>query len=134
MIVKNRISFTFGNFGIIFGCLLIISGVFVLFYSLVGITTILVGLFLALTTTNTYVDCENKKMKFSNNLFGIIKLGKWYDINSNMLIKIVEDKQQHKYQLNLYNSNDKLIMPIKISNNKEILEQELEKINKSLFS
>jgi hypothetical protein len=49
-----------------------------------GLILIIIGAFIGFTTSSTLVDFDKKRIKFSNNLFGIITTGKWTYINSDM--------------------------------------------------
>jgi hypothetical protein len=52
-------------------------GVFAAFYSLLSLTLLLPGFFLAFTSYGTLIDFENKRIKSYTLLFGIIMTGRW---------------------------------------------------------
>jgi len=137
---NNKLDKTFGQIGSIIGILILLFGIYVCFYSWVGVTTIIVGAFLAFTHTSTKVDYENKRMKFSNNLFGLISIGFWTDVKSGMQLNLKDiSKSQTKskdasgrtiqphsdYRIFLFSEKDTEIMAVKKCDNKESAEKEL---------
>ena len=75
--VNNKLDKTFGPVGSFAGIIILLFGIYACFYSWVGITTIVVGVFLAFTNTGTLIDFENRRLKFASNLFGFIPVGHW---------------------------------------------------------
>jgi len=143
MTVNNKLDKTFGAAGAFAGVVILIFGVYACFYSWIGITTIIVGAFLAFTNTSTKIDFENKKAKFSNNLFGIISVGYWIAIKPEMRIGIQNSiKTQNNfsqsnrkntqtikdYRIVLFNDRGNPIMPLQKFHKKEDAEKELEKL------
>lgn len=137
---NNKLDKTFGQIGSIIGILILLFGIYVCFYSWVGVTTIIVGAFLAFTHTSTKVDYDNKRMKLSNNLFGLISIGFWTDVKQGMQLNLkdisksqTESKdasgrtiQSHSdYRIFLFSEKDAEIMAIKKCDNKESAEKEL---------
>jgi hypothetical protein len=61
-----------------------LGGIIATFYSWFGLVIAVVGAFAFFTTTSSIIDSDNKKIKFSDNLFGIIPVGKWIDIKPDM--------------------------------------------------
>jgi hypothetical protein len=128
MIIKNRLDRTFGPFGTSTGFFMLLGGIFMTYYSFIGLFIAIIGAFVAFTSTSTFIDTDNRKIKFSNNLFGIIPVGKWKDIKPDMKIGL---KKMHRgYQayirgtqpigihyndirIILYDSGNKQIIPIK---------------------
>ncbi len=128
MVIRNRLDTTFGPFGSSTGLFLLIGGLVTTYYSLIGLAVVIVGAFILFTSTSTSIDIEKKKIKFSNNLFGIIPIGKWINIIPEMKIGL---KKSHKgyrgyvrgtqpvdihnrdIRIFLYGSDNKQIMPIK---------------------
>ena len=60
MTVKNKLHYIFGDTGRIIGIIIFIAGIIFSFYTWVGITTFIVGAFLAFTHTATKVDFNAK--------------------------------------------------------------------------
>ena len=127
-VIRNRLDRAFGPVGLYAGLTLIIIGIIGSFFSLVSIILIIIGAFTGLTFSCTYVDYENKRMKFSNNFFGLIPIGDWINIKPNMKIGIKKSKNYWKsysrsnriikvpnvdYRLTLYNFNNREILTIK---------------------
>jgi hypothetical protein len=84
MIVKNKLDKLFGPAGRAAGLFLLLAGVAATYFSLMGLILVIPGAFIAFTTTSSMLDIENKRIKLSNDLFGIIPVGKWIDIKPEM--------------------------------------------------
>lgn len=117
---KNILNFTFGLIGSILGFLILIVGIYVSFYNWIGISTIIVGAFLAFSHNASFVDFKNKKIKYASLLFGIIKIGYQISLKEDMYIKIIGSGKENKtengetifqhYKLSLFDSNNKEIL------------------------
>lgn len=88
MIKKYKLNKTFGPVGTIAGITLFIAGLITAFYSLGSIVLIFIGAFVGFTSNITYIDFENKRVKNTTKLFGIIGLGKWIAIDESSSIEI----------------------------------------------
>ncbi len=84
MIIKNKLDKAFGPVGSSTGMFMFVGGIVATYYSLIGIILIILGAFVWFTSTSTLLDTDNRKLKFLNNIFGIIPTGKWIDIKSGM--------------------------------------------------
>lgn len=122
-------------------------GIIALFESLLAIIIILFGAFVGFSYTNTVIDIAKKRIKFSNNIFGIIPFGKWITISHDMKIGIRKsnkiwrtysrsnrkfDLNEKCYLINLFDSNDRIIVPIKKVENLDLAKSEGLKIAKQL--
>ena len=141
--ISNRLDRTFGPFGSSTGFFLIFGGIATTFFSLFGIILILIGAFAAFTTTSTFIDPEKRKIKFSNNLFGIIRVGKWIDIKDDMKLGL---KKSHKgyvgyirgtqpmdihlndIRIVLFDSGNTQVMQVKKCSSREAAESEMKKL------
>jgi len=63
------------------GYIFIISGIVAVNYSLLAVTLLIPGFFMAFTYNGTFIDTDNKRLKPYTALFGIFKTGKWIDTN-----------------------------------------------------
>ena len=140
MIIKNNLDRTFGPFGTSTGFFIFLGGIIATFYSIYGLIIAFVGAFAAFTSTSTYIDTEMKRIRNTDNLFGIIPVGKWIAIKPDMKLGL---KKAHKgYQayimgtqpigihhndirIYLYDSGNKQIMPIKKFDSYESSKNEL---------
>jgi len=144
---NNKLDKTFGQIGSIIGILILLFGIYVCFYSWVGVTTIIVGAFLAFTHTSTKVDLANKRMKFSNNLFGLISIGFWTEVKQGMQLDVknvsksqLESKdangrtiQTHSdYRIILFSEKETELMAVKKCDSKESAEKELVELKAKL--
>ena len=127
MIIRNNLDKVFGPFGSSTGFFLFLGGVITAYYVPFSLIIAVVGAFVALTSTSTFIDPGKKRIKFSNNLFGVFPVGKWIDIVPGMKIGL---KKAHKgYQayirgnqpigihindirIYLYGPDNKKLMPI----------------------
>lgn len=128
MIIKNKLDKVFGPFGSSTGFFLLIGGVIATYFSLSGLVIVLVGAFVSFTTTSTFIDTENKRIKFSNDLFGFIYIGKWIDIEDGMKLGLKKshmgyrayirgtqpvDIHNNDIRIFLYSSDNKQLIPLK---------------------
>lgn len=128
MVTKNKLDTTFGPFGNSTGFFMIIGGIVTTYYSLIGLVIAIIGAFVSFTSTSTFVDVDNKRIKFSNNLFGIIPIGKWIYIKPDMKIGLKKSHRGYRAYIRgtrkiglhntdirifLYGSDNKQIMPVK---------------------
>jgi hypothetical protein len=143
MIIKNKLDKTFGPFGSSTGFFLMIGGLAAAYFSLIGILLALAGAFAAFTTTSTSIDAEKKKIRHSDNLFGIIPLGKWIDIKPGMKLGISGshrgfvgytrgnqpvEMHYNDFRIFLYDSDNKKIAPLKKSDSRDLLKDDLEEL------
>jgi hypothetical protein len=84
MIVRNKIERSFGPFGGSTGFFIFLGGLAATWFSAYGLILAAIGAFAAFTSTSTFIDTDKKKIKFSNDLFGIIHAGKWIDVTPDM--------------------------------------------------
>jgi hypothetical protein len=128
MIKNNKLDKSFGTVGTSAGVFLFIAGIIITCFYISGLILVFIGAFVGFTSTSTLIDYDKKRVKFSNNLFGIIKIGKWIYIEPDMKIRVIKsdvtwraygssnqalDVIAKDFRLILYDSHDKEIMPIK---------------------
>lgn len=145
--INNKIDSIFGTVGVFAGWIILAFGIYSCFYSLIGISTVIVGLFLAFTNTSTKIDFENRKAKFSNNLFGIFSVGYWTDITSGMSLSLQKTTKSQNifafsnqkttnttqdYRIMLINEKGNVIMTLKRFDKKEDAENEIAELTKKL--
>lgn len=147
MIIKNKLDIAFGPFGSSTGFFLFIGGIIATYFSMFGLIIVIIGAFAGFTSTSTFIDSDNKRIKFSNNLFGFISVGKWIDIKPQMKIGL---KKSHKgyrayirgtqpvgihindIRIYLYGPDNKLIMPVKKINSYASSKRELSELSNLL--
>ena len=128
MIIKNKFEKTFGPFGTSTGFFMMLLGIVATYFSFFGIFIALIGAFACFTSTSTFIDTDKKRIKHSDNLFGIIPVGKWIDIKPDMKLGLKKyhrgfvgyirgnqpvDIHNNDIRIFLYDSNNKMIMPVK---------------------
>jgi hypothetical protein len=128
MIVNNKLDKSFGPVGSSSGVLIFVVGLIMTYHSLPAIILAMFGAFVGFTFSSTLIDYDLKRIRFSNNFFGIIKTGKWINIEPSMVIGLKKsnrtwrsyskgnrsyDYTQVDFRINLYDSNNNLIAPLK---------------------
>ncbi|MEI7526227.1 MAG: hypothetical protein WCJ95_17915 [Mariniphaga sp.] len=141
MITNNRLDRSFGTVGSSAGVFVFIAGVILTCLYLSAFILVLIGAFVGFTTSSAMIDYGNKRVKFSNNIFGLIRIGKWMPLEPTMKIGIRElnqtyrsysrgnqalDVTQNDFRLILYDSANKEIMPIKKTESLDAAKIELE--------
>lgn len=147
MITKNKLDKAFGPVGTSAGIFLFSAGLIMTYFSLTGLILILIGAFVGFTSTSAIVDFDKRRLKFSNNIFGIFPIGQWIVIQTNMKIGIKKsnkvwraysrsnrtlDIANKDYRLILYDTNGREIMPIQKSDNLDSAKLDLNRISKEL--
>lgn len=147
MTTKNKLDKSFGPVGTSAGIFLFAAGLIITFFSLPGLILVLIGAFVGFTSTSTLIDFDKKRIRFSNNIFGIIPIGQWISIQTDMKIGIKKsnkvwraysrsnrtlDIANNDYRLILYDSKGKEIMPLQNSDNLDSAKLNLDKISKQL--
>jgi hypothetical protein len=143
MIENNKLEESFGPVGTTAGIVLFGAGIILTYFYLTGLILILIGAFVGFSSTSTLIDYEKKRVKFSNNLFGIIRIGQWHKIEPSMKIGLKESNliwrsysqgnrpfnvESNDYRIILFDSLNKEIMPIKKFNSKDLAKNELAEI------
>jgi len=100
MIRTYRFDKAFGSTAAFAGTLIFIAGIIGSFFSFVGLAFALFGAFIAFTNSSTTIDIEHKRVRFTNNIFGVIRTGKWISIEHDMQAKIgLENKIHRTYSM-----------------------------------
>lgn len=77
------------------GFVFIACGIFASTYSLLALTLIIPGVFMAFTYNGTIIDTDKKRVKPYTALFGVFKTGKWIDADQFTRFNII--KATNKY-------------------------------------
>lgn len=143
MITNNKLDKSFGPIGTIAGITLFFVGLILTYFSLSGLFLILIGAFVGFTSTSSMIDFDKKRVRFSNNLFGFLRIGKWIKIESNMKIGINQsnrvwraysrgsqsiDLKNRDFRLLLFDENNKQILPLMKANTIDLAKKELESL------
>lgn len=111
------------------------------------LSLVIVGAFVGFTSSSTFIDFEQKRVKFSNNIFGIIRTGKWIAIEADMKIGLNISNQvwnaysqsnrgieidEENIQIILYSSNKQKIMPLKKLDSLDTAKEEIIKLRNEL--
>ena len=93
MSITNKLDKTFGPVGSTAGIVLFIAGLALAYCYLSGLLLIIIGAFFGFSSTSAVIDPANRRVRFSNNLFGILPTGKWIAIEPSMSVGIIEYNQ-----------------------------------------
>lgn len=120
-----------------------LAGLAVLFNTPGGWILVLIGAYIGFTTSSTRIDTKKKRIKFSNNVFGIIPVGKWIALKPEMKIEIrkkhtgyrtysksnrVLDIHVKDFRIILFGADDTEIMPVKKFSSFEAAQEALEEL------
>jgi hypothetical protein len=147
MIIKNKLDRTFGPFGSSTGFFMLLGGIIATYFSFLGLIIAIIGAFAAFTSTSTIIDTDKKKVRHSDNLFGIIPVGKWIDIQPDMKIGLKKSHRgnvgyirgvqpysihQNDIRIFLFGSDNMEIMPINKFDSFESSKNELNNLSSLL--
>lgn len=147
MIIHKKLDQSFGPVGTFAGILVFIAGIASVYFSVYSLLLILIGAFVGFTYSSAEIDLDRKRVRFLNNLFGIIKTGTWINVKPEMKIGISRSKKiwrsysrgnreldiaSEDYRLILFNSAGKKLMPVWKTGDLHSAKSELEKICKQL--
>ena len=113
---KYKIEKLFGPSFSFAGYVFIAVGIITLRYSLSSIALVITGAFISFTTTGTLIDTDKRRVKSYTMLFGIIRAGRWIEIDNSYVFKISKSRRRYttysraNLANNLYISDVKLEM------------------------
>lgn len=147
MIRKNKLDKSFGPTGSLAGYILFVAGLIATYSNTVGLILVFIGAFVGFSSTSTLIDPDKKRIKFSNNFFGFIPVGKWIDIETTMKLGIKEsnvtwttfsrsnrsiDTVRKDFRIALCDSDENVIMEISKKESLESAMAELEIVSRQL--
>jgi hypothetical protein len=147
-LIVNRFDKSFGPAGSFAGIVLSIVGLALSYFNLAVVLLLFFGVFIAFTHTSTTINTKEKKALFSTNLFGIIKIGKWLSLSSDMQAKILKNNKSFRaysrgnrtlvlksqpFKAALFNKDLIEIMPLKYFDNLADGQQFVADLNAQLF-
>ena len=142
MITNYKLDKSFGPVGTTAGIFLFVVGIITIFSSFYGFILIVLGAFVGFSSTSTLIDFEQKRIKFSNNIFGIIPTGKWINVEPSMKIGIEEsnvtwsafsrgnrslDIEQKDFRIVLFDSDNREMLTLMKTDSMESANGEMEK-------
>lgn len=135
---------SFGPAGSAAGYFLIAVGVFTIFESFSGAILMVMGSFMAFSASGCTVDFKNFRIRFSNDLFGFWRIGKWKYVSAKMRIGISDarviyrvysmsnrsvDLSNADFRVYLYNEDGRKGMAICRFKNLEEAKEELARLS-----
>lgn len=147
MMLKNKLDKSFGPSGTFAGYTILVIGIVTTCTNWGGLLLVVVGALMGFSSTSSVIDTDQKRIMFSNNLFGFIQTGKWMDIDETMKVGIKEsnvtwttfsrsnrfiDTSNKDFRIVLCNSGEKEIMEISKSNTLDSATSQLETISRQL--
>jgi hypothetical protein len=92
---NNNLGKFFGPSSSYMGYVFIACGVFTATYSLLALTLLIPGFFMAFTYNGTLIDTDNKKVKSYTTLFGLFRTGKWIDADQFTRFNIIKATKKY---------------------------------------
>lgn len=86
--IKNTLGKSFGPVGSAAGLFVFIAGLVIIFISPLGILLLILGGFLGFSRSVTRIDFERKRIRFSTDVFGLIPVGKWIDVQPGAYLEL----------------------------------------------
>ncbi len=132
---------SFGPAGSFAGIIVFIGGLILITSSISGIILVLIGALFGFSYSSTALDPDRKRMKFTNNIFGLIKTGHWIEVNKTMKIGArrsnttwrtwskgnrVNDSAQIDLVMFLFGPDNKKVIPVKKIKTPESVDSEIE--------
>jgi len=142
MILNHKLGHPFGNVGVLSGIVLILFGLLSLFNA-VSFLLLIVGSFFAFTCSGTQINTQTRKFRLYQNLFGIIKAGKWQSLDLYAGLAIVpltritvmrsisnrgNTSETNEFRIFLVNSNHKPEVPLKKIKTQDEAQQKLDEL------
>jgi len=143
MISHNKLDKSFGPVGSFSGIIVFIGGLGTIWLSLFSLILIMIGAFVGFSYSSVEIDFARKRVRFLNNLFGIIKTGQWLNVKTDMKIGISKsnkvwrsysgsnrmlDIPSDDYRLLLFNAAGEKLMVLKKSDDLNMARKELDNI------
>jgi hypothetical protein len=94
-IIDHKLGKFFGPSASYGGYVFIGCGIFASFYSLLSLTLLVPGFFMAYTYNGTLIDTDKKKIKSYTSLFGFIRTGNWINASQFKQFKIVNSRKRY---------------------------------------
>jgi hypothetical protein len=128
MKTENRLDGSFGPAGTTAGIIVFVAGLALAYFHLTGLILAVIGAFAGFTNTSVLIDTDKKSVKFSNNLFGFIRTGKWVSLEPSMKVGIKKLNQTYSaysqgnrehditgtdFRICLFDAAGREIMPLK---------------------
>ena len=92
---NNNLGKFFGPSSSYMGYIFIACGIFASAYSLLALTLIIPGFFMAFTYNETIIDTDKKRLKPYTSLFGIFRTGKWIDTDQFTRFNIIKATKKY---------------------------------------
>lgn len=113
--VKNyKIEKLFGPSFSFTGYVFIAVGIITLKYSLSSIALVIAGIFISFTTIGTLIDTDKRRIKSYTMLFGIIRTGRWIEIDNTFVFKICKSRRRYTTYSRANLRNNMYISDIKL--------------------
>jgi hypothetical protein len=92
---NNKLGKFFGPSSSYMGYVFIICGIVATTYSLLALTLLIPGFFMAFTYNGTIIDTDNKRVMPYTSVFGIFKTGKWIDADQFTRFNIIKATKKY---------------------------------------
>ena len=92
---NNNLGKFFGPSTSYMGYVFIVSGILAATYSLLALTLLIPGFFIAFTYNGTIIDADKKRIRPYTSLFGIFRTGKWIDADQFTRFSIIKATKKY---------------------------------------
>ncbi len=94
-VFNNNLGRFFGPSQSYMGYVFIAVGIFAMSYSITALFLVIPGAFMAFTYTGTIIDTDNKRVKPYTSLFGILRTGKWINMDQFTRFNIIKSTRKY---------------------------------------
>jgi hypothetical protein len=95
-LIHYKLDKSFGPAGGTVGIFLMVVGAFTIHLSISGLVLLLLGSFMAFSGSGSAVDTAHFRIKFYNNLWGLLKVGKWEYVHPKMQLRLTHARMAYR--------------------------------------
>ena len=143
MTEHHRIDPFFGPVGAIAGKVVLLAGLSSAFYSAYALLFALIGAFVGFSSTGIDIDAGHRRVRQTNDWFGLFRSGRWIDVLSSMSLGIGEsrsvyraysranvplDVKQRDFRIKLLDSDGRSLVTLRRKKNRDEALVELERM------
>ena len=112
--INHKLGKVFGPSFSYAGYVFFAAGIITLSYSCSAIFLVVLGAFISMTYSGTFIDLENKRIKPYTSWFGIVKTGKWVGIDSSSKFRIIRSNRRYTTYSRANMRNDLYIRDLRL--------------------
>jgi hypothetical protein len=143
MIAHHRIDPFFGPVGAIAGKVVLLAGVASAFYSAYALLFAVVGAFVGFSGTGADIDAVRRRVRPTNDWFGLFRSGRWIEVQSAMMLGIGDHRSVYRaysrgnvpldvtkrdFRVLLLDADHHVLVTLCVRKTRELAQNELEKL------